>query len=255
MTPEEDLRYQRNTALAQVGVEGQERLLAARVLVIGAGGLGSAVLPSLAAAGIGTIAIMDGDTIEASNLNRQTLHTPERIGMGKAESAVRTLTAFNPGITIEPMAERFTQENATSILKDEGWGLVFDCTDNFETRFLIADICRRQDQVLVSASVQGFGGQLFVQGTQPDDPCYRCMIPGPPPPGSVPTPAETGVLGAVVATLGSMQATEGIKVLLGIGKPLTRRLLTYDAIQPRCRILERHQAPTCPLCRHPQTTN
>jgi len=238
-------RYARHILLAEVGGIGQAKLKAARVLVIGAGGLGCPLALYLAAAGVGTIGIVDDDRVELSNLQRQIAHTTARIGMGKAGSAADAARAINPGVAIVPHALRLTADNAAALIAD--YDLICDGTDNFDTRFLLADACVLGHRTLVSAAVLRFEGQLSVFKPH-GAPCYRCLYPEKPPPGMVPSCAEAGVLGAVTGVMGTLQATEVLKEIMGIGESLAGRLLLWDALGARFRTVNLRPDPACALC-------
>jgi adenylyltransferase/sulfurtransferase len=244
-------RYSRHILLAEVGGTGQARLKAARVLVVGAGGLGSPLVLYLAAAGIGTIGIVDDDSVELSNLQRQIAHTTAGIGRGKAESAAAAALAINPEVAVEPHATRLTAANAIELISR--YDLVCDGTDNFTTRFLLADACALARRTLVSAAVLRFDGQLSVFKPHAGGPCYRCLYPEPPPPGLVPSCSEAGVLGAVTGVMGTLQATEVLKEIMGIGESLSGRLLVWDALATRFRTVKLPRDPDCALC-GPQAT-
>lgn len=239
-------RYSRHILLAEVGGIGQAKLKAARVLVIGAGGLGSPLMLYLAAAGIGTLGVVDDDRLEISNLQRQVAHTTDRIGSLKAESAALAARAINPGVQVETHATRLSADNALDLIGR--YDLVCDGTDNFASRFLIADACALAKRTLVSAAVLRFEGQLSVFKPHAGGPCYRCLYPEPPPPGVVPSCSEAGVLGAVTGVMGTLQATEVLKELLGIGDTLSGRLLVWDALATRFRTVKLRPDPHCALC-------
>ena len=241
-------RYSRHILLAEVGGIGQAKLRDARVLVVGAGGLGSPLVLYLTAAGIGTIGIVDGDTVDLSNLQRQVAHTTDRLGQPKAHSAAAAAHAINPGARVVSHAERITPDNALALLA--GYDIVCDGTDNFATRFLVADACVLAKKTLVSAAVLRFEGQLstFKPHAGPACPCYRCLYPEAPPDGLVPTCGEAGVLGAVTGVMGTLQATEVLKEILGIGEGLSGRLLVWDALAARFRTIRLHPDPACPAC-------
>ncbi len=245
-TEEEITRYSRHILLAEVGGTGQARLKAARVLVIGAGGLGSPLVMYLAAAGVGTIGIVDDDLVELSNLQRQIAHTTARIGRPKTHSAAEAAHAINPAVNIEPHAVRLTADNAISLI--ERYNLVCDGTDNFATRFLVADACVLGRRTLVSAAVLRFEGQLALFKPHIEGPCYRCLYPEPPPAGMIPSCSEAGVLGAVTGVMGTLQATEVLKELLGIGASMAGQLLIWDALSTRFRTVRLRQDPHCALC-------
>lgn len=243
-TEEEIHRYARHILLDEVGAKGQARLRAARVLIVGAGGLGAPLLLYLAAAGIGHITLVDHDTVDLSNLQRQIAHTTAAVGRPKVESAAATAAALNPLVTIEPYSARLTAANAERLIAAHD--IVADGTDNFPARFLIADAAHLARRPLVSAAILRFEGQLAI--FPPEGPCYRCLYPAPPPPGEIPSCAEAGILGAVAGVMGTLQATEILKLILGIGQPLVARLLLWDALTPRTRIIALTQDPACPLC-------
>ena len=247
-TEDEIARYSRHILLREVGGLGQARLKAARVLVVGAGGLGCPLALYLAAAGVGTIGIVDDDVVELSNLQRQVAHTTGRIGAAKARSAAEAATSINPEVHIDVHAMRLTPDNAAALLG--GYDIVCDGSDNFATRFLVADACVLGRRTLVSAAVLRFEGQLSVFKPHADaaGPCYRCLYPEPPPEGEVPTCSEAGVLGAVTGVMGTLQATEVLKEILGVGESLSGRLLIWDALATRFRIVRLRKDPHCALC-------
>jgi molybdopterin-synthase adenylyltransferase len=228
-TEDEIQRYSRHILLQEVGGIGQARLKAARVLVVGVGGLGSPLVLYLAAAGIGTIGIIDDDVVDLSNLQRQVAHTTDRIGVSKVVSAAAAANAINPDLIGR-------------------YDIVCDGTDNFGTRFLVADACALARRTLVSAAVLRFEGQLSVFKPHEGGPCYRCLYPEAPPPGSVPTCSEAGVLGAVTGVMGTLQATEVLKEILGIGDTMSGRLLVWDALAARFRTITLRPDPSCALC-------
>lgn len=241
-------RYSRHILLPEVGGTGQAKLRDARVLIVGAGGLGSPALLYLAAAGVGTIGIVDNDCVELSNLQRQIAHTTARIGTPKVQSAAEAARAINPEVRVETHAIRLTPDNAMALI--ESYDLVCDGTDNFATRFLVADACVLAHRTLVSAAVLRFEGQLsvFKPHADPASPCYRCLFPEPPPPGVVPSCSEAGVLGAVTGVMGTLQTTETLKEILGIGESLAGRLLIWDAMTSRFRTVRVPRNPHCLLC-------
>jgi molybdopterin-synthase adenylyltransferase len=245
-TEDEIQRYSRHILLQDVGGTGQAKLKAARVLIVGAGGLGSPLTLYLAAAGIGTIGIVDDDVVDLSNLQRQVAHTTDRIGVSKVVSAAAAATAINPDVKLAPHPMRLTGDNALDLISR--YDLVCDGTDNFATRFLVADACALAKRTLVSAAVLRFEGQLSVFKSHEGGPCYRCLYPEPPPPGSVPTCSEAGVLGAVTGVMGTLQATEVLKEILGIGETLSGRLLVWDALASRFRTIKLRPDPSCALC-------
>jgi molybdopterin/thiamine biosynthesis adenylyltransferase len=245
-TEDEIQRYSRHILLQEVGGIGQGRLKAARVLVIGAGGLGSPLVLYLAAAGIGTIGIVDDDVVDLSNLQRQVAHTTDRIGVAKVASAALAATAINPELKVEPHPMRLDADNALDLIGR--YDIVCDGTDNFATRFLVADACALARRTLVSAAVLRFEGQLSVFKPHEGGPCYRCLYPEPPPPGTVPTCSEAGVLGAVTGVMGTLQATEVLKEILGIGDTMSGRLVVWDALAARFRNIKLRPDPSCALC-------
>jgi len=242
-------RYSRHLRLQDVGLEGQRKLEAARVLVVGAGGLGSPSAFYLAAAGVGMLRIVDDDVVDRSNLQRQILHADARIGMAKVESAAMALSALNPRTKIEAIAERIVSANVERIL--EGVDVVVDGGDNFPVRYLLNDACVKLGKPLVYGAVQRFEGQasVFDAGRHRGEaPCYRCLFPEPPPPDAAPNCAEAGVLGVLPGVIGLLQATEAVKLILGIGAPLTGRLLQFDALAMRFREIRLSPDPQCPVC-------
>jgi molybdopterin-synthase adenylyltransferase len=245
-TEDEIQRYSRHILLQEVGGVGQAKLKAARVLVIGAGGLGSPLMLYLAAAGIGTIGIVDDDVVDLSNLQRQIAHTTDRIGRPKVASAAVAAKAINPDLNVEAHRLRLSAGNALDLIGR--YDIVCDGTDNFATRFLVADACVLAERTLVSAAVLRFEGQLSVFKPHDGGPCYRCLYPEPPPPGTVPTCSEAGVLGAVTGVMGTLQATEVLKEVLGVGETLAGRLLVWDALASRFRSVKLRPDPCCALC-------
>ncbi|MEX1127555.1 MAG: molybdopterin-synthase adenylyltransferase MoeB [Vicinamibacterales bacterium] len=245
MTPGDYERYSRHLILPEVGVDGQRRLKAARVLCVGAGGLGSPAALYLAAAGVGTIGLIDFDAVEASNLQRQIIHSTEDIGRSKLVSAKNRLTSLNPDLQVESFETRLTSANALEIFR--GYDVVLDGTDNFATRYLVNDACVLLGIPNAYGSIFRFEGQASVFAAQ-DGPCYRCLYPEPPPPGLVPSCAEGGVLGVLPGVIGTIQATETIKLILGGGRPLIGRLLLYDAWNMGFRELKLRRDPACPAC-------
>jgi len=245
---EDDIqRYSRHILLGQVGGIGQAKLRAARVLVVGAGGLGSPLILYLAAAGVGTIGIADGDTIDLSNLQRQIAHTTAGLGRPKAESAAERARAINPGVTLNVHSTRITPDNALELIA--GYDVVCDGTDNFAARFLIADACVLARRTLVSAAVLRFEGQLSTfKPHVPGMPCYRCLYPEAPPDGMVPSCGEAGVLGAVTGVMGTLQATEVLKEIIGIGDSMAGRLLLWDALAASFRTIRLRPDPACAAC-------
>ncbi|WP_428483964.1 HesA/MoeB/ThiF family protein [Rhodopila sp.] len=245
-TEDEIQRYSRHILLREVGGIGQAKLKAARVLVIGAGGLGSPLILYLAAAGIGTIGVVDDDVVELSNLQRQIGHTTGRIGRPKTASAGKAATDINPAVRMEAHAVRLDASNVLDLVSR--YDIICDGTDNFGTRFVLSDACVLAKRTLVSAAVLRFEGQLSVFKPHTGGPCYRCLYPEPPSPGSVPTCSEAGVLGAVTGVMGTLQATEVLKEVLGIGDSLSGRLLVWDALATRFRLVKLRPDPACASC-------
>jgi molybdopterin/thiamine biosynthesis adenylyltransferase/rhodanese-related sulfurtransferase len=243
---EQRRRYSRHVLIPEVGEEGQLRLLDSRILLIGAGGLGSPASLYLAAAGVGTLGIVDDDTVDATNLQRQIVHSTERLGDSKAESAKQTIEALNPDVTVKTYRERLTSENADRIL-GEGWDVIVDGADNFPTRYLLNDASVWHRIPVVHGSIYRFEGQVTVF-RQEDGPCYRCLFPEPPPPELAPSCAEGGVLGVLPGVIGSIQANEALKLALGIGEPLVGRLLLFDALAASFTEVSLRRDPACPVC-------
>lgn len=247
-TESEIARYSRHILLREVGGTGQASLRAASVLIIGAGGLGSPAALYLAAAGIGRIGIVDDDVLELSNLQRQVVHDVASIGRPKVDSAAARLRGINPDIAVEPICARIDPGNVEALIA--GHDIVLDGTDNFATRFVVADACVRARTTLVSAAVLRFEGQIstFKPHAGAQCPCYRCLYPEAPPPGMVPSCSEAGVLGPVTGVMGTLQATEAIKEILGIGTSLAGTLLLWDALDMRFRSISVPRDPHCPVC-------
>jgi molybdopterin/thiamine biosynthesis adenylyltransferase len=243
--------------IPEVGEEGQLKLLDARILLIGAGGLGSPASLYLAAAGVGTLGIVDDDAVDATNLQRQIVHSTERIGEPKADSAKRTIEALNPDVTVKTYRERLTSENVDRIL-GEGWDVIVDGADNFPTRYLLNDASVWHRVPVVHGSIFRFEGQVTVFSPRRaenggevgglDGPCYRCLFPQPPPPELAPSCAEGGVLGVLPGVIGSIQANEALKLALGIGEPLVGRLLLFDALAASFTEVSVRRDPACPVC-------
>ena len=246
LTSEQRARYSRHILIPEVGDEGQQKLLDSRILMIGAGGLGSPAGLYLAAAGVGTLGIVDDDRVDASNLQRQIAHSTETLGEWKADSAKRTLEALNPDVNVITYKERITSENVERILAD-GWDVIVDGADNFPTRYLLNDAAVWHDIPLVHGSIYRFEGQVTVFRPH-EGPCYRCLFPQPPPPELAPSCAEGGVLGVLPGIIGSLQASEAIKVALGIGEPLVGRLLLFDALSTEFSEVTLRRDPSCPVC-------
>ena len=252
LSQEETLRYSRHLILPEVGVEGQQKLKAAKVLLIGAGGLGAPLGLYLAAAGVGRIGIVDFDVVDATNLQRQVIHSTRDVGRKKIDSAEEKMRGINPNVTVVKHETALNSENALAILKD--YDIVVDGTDNFPTRYLVNDACVLLGKPNVYGSIFRFEGQATVFAYE-GGPCYRCLYPEPPPPGLVPSCAEGGVLGILPGTIGLIQATETVKLILGIGQPLAGRLLLYDALGMRFREVRLRKNPECPICgEHPTIT-
>ncbi len=251
-TEQQIQRYARHILLDKVGGIGQTKLLDAKVLIVGAGGLGSPVLLYLAAAGVGTIGIIDDDQVDLSNLQRQIVHTTDSVGMDKVESARKTIAAINPDVNVVAINQRINPDNALDLIAQ--YDVVADGSDNFATRFLVNDACYFAKTTLVSAAILRFDGQVYTFKPHQKDssgkalPCYRCLFPQAPPPGQIPTCAEAGVLGALCGTIGSLQATEIIKELLAIGDSLAGSLLIYEGLSSEFRKISVKADPGCPLC-------
>ncbi len=245
LTNDEVARYSRHLIMPEVGMEGQLRLKAARALCIGAGGLGSPVALYLAAAGVGTIGIVDFDAVDYSNLQRQIIHGTPDVGRSKLESAKTRLNALNPEVQVVTHEMALSSHNALALFAD--YDLVIDGTDNFPTRYLVNDACVLERKPNVYGSISRFEGQASVFAAT-DGPCYRCMFPEPPPPGLVPSCAEGGVLGILPGVVGTLQATEAIKLILGVGESLVGRFLLFDALKMRFRELKVRKDPDCPVC-------
>jgi molybdopterin/thiamine biosynthesis adenylyltransferase/rhodanese-related sulfurtransferase len=250
LTAEQRERYSRHLLLPEVGVEGQQKLLDAKVLLLGAGGLGSPAALYLAAAGVGTLGIVDNDEVDLSNLQRQVIHNSERIGVPKVDSAEQTIRELNPDVTVNKYPVRIGPDNIMDILP--GYDVVVDGLDNFPTRYLLNDASVRLQIPVVSAAILGFEGQLSVFKPY-DGPCYRCLFPVPPPAELAPSCGANGVLGVLPGTMGLLQATEVIKLVLGEGEPLIGRLLMYDALAATVSEVKVRRDPHCPICsRHPE---
>lgn len=245
LTEDQILRYSRHILLPEIGGQGQEKLLKAKVLIVGSGGLGSPVGYYLAAAGVGTIGVLDNDRIELSNLQRQIAHNTNRLGEYKADSAKKTFEALNTDVNVVVYKERLTSQNSKRIMQD--YDIVVDGSDNFPTRYLINDTCVMLKKTLVSGAVFRFEGQVMTIFPG-DGPCYRCLFEVPPPPGMLPSCQESGILGAVPGVIGTLQATEVIKVLLGIGHPLRGALLMWNALDMTFRRVKVPRNRDCPMC-------
>jgi molybdopterin/thiamine biosynthesis adenylyltransferase/rhodanese-related sulfurtransferase len=245
LTKDEILRYSRHLILPEVGVEGQLKLKNAKVLMVGAGGLGAPLGLYLAASGVGRVGIVDFDVVDYTNLQRQVIHGTKDVGRKKLDSAADSMLDINPNMTVDKFDTAITSENALDIIKD--YDMVVDGTDNFPTRYLINDACVLLGKPNVYGSIFRFEGQATIFA-YPGGPCYRCLYPEPPPPGLVPSCAEGGVLGILPGTIGLIQATEAVKLILGIGESLVGRLLLYDALAMRFRELKLRRNPECPVC-------
>ena len=244
LTPEQVQRYSRHIIMDQVGSKGQRKLLESKVLIVGAGGLGSPSAVYLALAGVGTVGIVDFDVVDISNLQRQILHQHADIGRPKVESAESTIKAYNPDTIVQIHETPLTSENAMEIIGQ--YDVIINGVDNFPTRYLVNDAAYMLNKPLVDGSILMFDGQATVY--LPGQGCYRCLFPTPPPPGAVPNCSEAGVLGAMTGLVGSIQATETLKLLLGIGESLVSRLLLIDALSMDFRTVKIRQNPKCPLC-------
>lgn len=251
LTPEQIQRYHRHLIMPEVGSKGQRKLAGSSALIIGAGGLGSPAAMYLAAAGVGTIGIVDFDEVEISNLQRQILHGKNDLGRPKVDSASDTLLDINPTINVIKHNEPLTSINAREIIRD--YDVVLNGCDNFPTRYLVNDVCYWEGKPLVDGSIMRFDGQLTVYA--PGHGCYRDLFPAPPPPGEVPSCAEAGVLGVLPGIIGTMQALEAMKLILGIGEPLIGRMLIFDGLSMEFRELKLRKDPSCPVCgEHPTIT-
>jgi molybdopterin/thiamine biosynthesis adenylyltransferase/rhodanese-related sulfurtransferase len=246
LTNEEVLRYSRHLIMPEVGMKGQEKLKASSVLLIGAGGLGSPLGMYLAAAGVGRLGIVDFDVVDHSNLHRQVIHGTSSVGKPKVESAKARIAEINPNVQVTTYMEPVNRENILGILKD--YDLVIDGTDNFPTRYLVNDAAVMLGKANIYGSIFRFDGQVTVFDPKRGGPCYRCLYPEPPPPGMVPSCAEGGVLGVLPGTVGLLQATEAVKLIMGEGKPLIGRLLLFNALDMKFRELKIRRDPTCPMC-------
>ena len=246
LSPEELERYARHIVLRDVGGQGQAKLRAARVLVIGAGGIGSPALLYLAAAGVGTLGIVDDDKVSLSNLQRQVLHATDEVGRPKTASAARAVARINPHVALVGHAERIEDANADALIG--GYDMVLDGSDNFETRYLVAARAATARRPLVSAAMGRWEGQISVFRPWAGGPCYQCIFPEAPEPGLVPACAEAGVLGALAGVMGAMQAAEAIKLITGAGQPLDGRLLLYDALGAEVRTIRLAKLADCPVC-------
>jgi len=250
LSHEEVKRYSRHLIMPEVGIEGQRRLKASSILLIGTGGLGSPLALYLGAAGVGRIGLVDYDVVDFTNLQRQVIHGVSTVGMSKLESAEKRMLDLNPDIEVVKYNVPLTSDNAVEIFSED-WDIVIDGTDNFPTRYLVNDACVKLGIPNVYGSIFRFEGQLSVFHAE-EGPCYRCMFPEPPPPGLVPSCAEGGVLGILPGTIGTMQATEAIKLLLGIGDSMIGRMMLYDALEMNTQIIKVRKDPNCPVCSIPK---
>lgn len=250
LTHEEIKRYSRHVIMPEVGIEGQRRLKASNILLIGTGGLGSPLALYLAAAGVGRIGLVDYDVVDFTNLQRQVIHGVSTVGISKLDSAEKRMLDLNPDIQVVKYNVPLTSDNALEIFSED-WDIVIDGTDNFPTRYLVNDACVKLGIPNVYGSIFRFEGQLSVFHAE-EGPCYRCMFPEPPPPGLVPSCAEGGVLGILPGTIGTMQATEGIKLLLGIGDSMIGRMMLYDALEMSFTTIKVRKDPNCPVCSIPK---
>ena len=246
LTREQRARYSRHLLIPEVGEEGQSKLLSARVLLIGAGGLGSPASLYLAAAGVGTLGIVDGDVVDESNLQRQIVHSNETLGTPKVDSAKAAIEALNRDVKVRTYNERLTSENVDRILAD-GWDVIVDGADNFPTRYLVNDASIWHDIPVVHGSIYRFEGQVTVFKPH-EGPCYRCLFPQPPPPELAPSCAEGGVLGVLPGIVGSLQASEALKLIIGAGDSLVGRLLLFDALPTEFNEVTLKRDPNCPVC-------
>lgn len=252
LSNDEMRRYSRHLLLPDIGMSGQKALKAARVLLVGLGGLGSPAALYLAAAGVGTLGLVDFDVVDESNLQRQIIHGSSTLGLSKIASAQARIRDLNPFVNTIAHEMPLNRDNALDIIKD--YDMVVDGTDNFQTRYLVNDACVLLGKINVYGSIYRFDGQVSIFGAK-NGPCYRCLFPAPPPPGEVPSCAEGGVLGVLPGVIGTMQATEAIKLITGAGEPLIGRLLLYDALEMRTREMKLRKRPDCPICgNHPSIT-
>jgi adenylyltransferase/sulfurtransferase len=244
-TEEQLQRYNRHIILPEVGLEGQKRIAQAKVFIVGAGGLGSPVGFYLTAAGVGTLAIIDNDDVELSNLQRQIAHSVKTLGNPKVESAKKKFESLNPNVHVIALKQRLKKDNIIELIRD--YDIVVDCSDNFPTRFLVNDACVMSKKPLVTGAIFRFEGQLTVV-IPGDGPCYRCLFEEPPPPGALPSPSEIGLLGVIPGVIGTLQATEVLKLIIGRGELLKGELLTYDALKSTFRKVKVPKNPECPIC-------
>jgi sulfur-carrier protein adenylyltransferase/sulfurtransferase len=249
LSPEQIKRYSRHIMLPEVGEAGQGKLLDAKVLFLGAGGLGSPSALYLAAAGVGTIGIVDDDLVDESNLQRQVLHNVERLGMSKVESARKTLQALNPDVQVIPIEDRLDSSNVLDIIAN--YDVIVDGADNFPTRYLLNDASLKLRKPVIHASIFRFEGQVTTFLGTEDGPCYRCLYPDPPPPGMAPSCQEAGVLGVLPGMIGTLQANEALKLILGVGESLSGRLMVFDALATKWRTMKLRKDPGCRVCSKP----
>ncbi|MGE5572698.1 MAG: HesA/MoeB/ThiF family protein [Bacteroidota bacterium] len=245
LTDEERMRYSRQLVIPEIGEAGQEKLRAAKVLVVGAGGLGSPAAMYLAAAGVGTLGLVDSDVVDLSNLQRQILHGVNHLGLAKVESGKRALARLNPGVHVVPARVAVTPENVSGLIGP--YDVVVDAVDNLETRYVVNDACVKAGKPLIEAGVLRFDGMVLTV-LPGRGPCYRCVFPTLPPPGVVPSCREAGIIGAVPGVVGSIEALEAIKVILGLGQPLVGRLLLFDGLAMTWREVSAARDPNCPAC-------
>jgi molybdopterin/thiamine biosynthesis adenylyltransferase len=252
LTEDQLKRYSRHIIIPEIGLEGQLKIAAAKVFIVGAGGLGSPVGYYLSAAGVGTLAIIDNDKVDISNLQRQIAHSTKTIGKPKVESAKNTFESLNPDVHVIPIEQRLTKYNILDMIKD--FDIVVDCSDNFATRFLVNDACVMSKKPLVTGAIFKFEGQITV--VIPDEsPCYRCLFEEPPPPGALPSPQDVGLLGVIPGVIGTLQAVEVLKLIIGTGEILKGELLIYDALKSSFRKVKIPRRPDCPICgNHPTIT-
>ncbi|MEW6082550.1 MAG: molybdopterin-synthase adenylyltransferase MoeB [Bacillota bacterium] len=251
LSPRQEARYSRNIVIPEIGAGGQERLLGSSVLVVGAGGLGSPALYYLAAAGVGTLGVIDADVVDVSNLQRQILHREADVGRPKVESAAEKLEGLNPDVRLKTFSEALAQDNALEILR--GFQAVVDATDNYQARYVINDACVRLGVPMVHGSIFRTEGQASVFWP-PDGPCYRCLFPKPPPPEATLSPQQAGVLGAAPGVIGAIQAMETIKILLGVGRTLRGRLLLFNGLTLEFIEVSVEGHPGCPVCQGGRST-
>ena len=245
-TEDQIKRYSRHIILSEVGGKGQKKICQSKIFITGAGGLGSPIALYLAAAGVGTLGIIDHDVVDLSNLQRQILHSTKTLNRPKVDSAKETIEALNPDVRVVPYREKLTSENILEIIKD--YDIILDGSDNFPTRFLVNDACFFLGKTLISGSIFRFEGQITTLKPHSGHPCYRCLYPEPPPPGLVPSCQEAGVLGVLAGTVGVIQATEAIKEVIGMNSSLASHLLIYNALEMRFLKVKTQKDPNCPLC-------